>query len=93
MQKTAQAIPQRTLPSSSAQVFRSQAVPPLVRRVPAPVSASRASVNIRYLEQSPIRVRGTVSGRHYDFSGAHPIQSVDDRDASWLLNTRFFRRA
>lgn len=52
---------------------------------------SRASV--RYLEKSPIRVRGLVTGMSYEFSGSHPVQQVDSRDAPSLLNTRFFRRA
>jgi hypothetical protein len=54
---------------------------------------AQSSISIRYLENSPIRVRGLVSGMSYDFSGAAPIQQVDARDASSLLNTRFFRRA
>lgn len=58
-----------------------------------PTSLAQSSISIRYLENSPIRVRGLVSGMSYDFSGAAPIQQVDARDASSLLNTRFFRRA
>lgn len=54
---------------------------------------SQSSISIRYLETSPIRVRGLVSGMNYEFSGSHPVQQVDARDASSLLNTRFFRRA
>jgi len=48
---------------------------------------------VRYLEQSPIRVRGLYSGRFYEFSGQHPVQGVEVRDAASLLGTRFFRRA
>lgn len=48
---------------------------------------------VRYVKNSPIRVRGPVTGRYYEFSGSRPVQSVDARDASSLLNTRFFRRA
>ena len=59
----------------------------------APLSVPQSSVSVRYLEKSPIRVRGLVSGKSYQFSGAAPIQQVDARDASALLNTRFFRRA
>jgi hypothetical protein len=29
----------------------------------------------------------------YYFSGAQPLQAVDERDAAALLQTRFFRRA
>jgi hypothetical protein len=51
-----------------------------------------SSVSVRYLENSPIRVRGLVSGMCYEFSGSRAVQQVDARDASSLLNTRFFRR-
>ena len=60
---------------------------------PAPISSSRSSISVRYLEKSPIRVRGLVSGIGYEFSASRPVQQVDARDASSLLNTRFFRRA
>jgi hypothetical protein len=55
---------------------------------PVPLSA----VSIRYVAASPIRVRGPVTGRHYEFSASNPVQSVDTRDASSLLQTRVFRR-
>jgi hypothetical protein len=58
-----------------------------------PLSVQQPSVSVRYLETSPIRVRGLVSGRSYEFSSAAPVQQVDARDATSLLNTRFFRRA
>ncbi len=51
-----------------------------------------SSVTLQYLENSPIVVRGPVTGRQYEFSGARPVQSVDARDAEALLRTRFFRR-
>lgn len=57
------------------------------------ISAPYSSVNVSYLESSPIRVRGSVSGKYYEFSGSHPVQLVDARDAASLLGTRFFRRA
>ena len=38
-------------------------------------------------------VRGNATGRFYEFSGEHPVQSVDSRDAPALLATRFFRAA
>ena len=43
------------------------------------------------LETSPVRVRGPVTGRQYNFSGSHPVQAVDSRDATALVRTRFFR--
>jgi len=62
-------------------------------RAPTPISVAQSSISLRYLENSPIRVRGSVSGKYQEFSGSHPVQLVDARDASSLLNTRFFRRA
>ncbi len=50
-------------------------------------------MSLRYVEQAPVFVRGPVSGRRYEFSGARPIQSVDARDAEALLRIRFFKRA
>jgi len=64
------------------------------RRIPAaaPAPVPSSSVAIRYLEKSPIRVRGPVTGRYYDFSGSRSVQVVDSRDAPPLLRTRFFRQ-
>jgi hypothetical protein len=62
-------------------------------QAPTPISIPHASIRVRYLENSPIRVRGLVSGMRYEFSGSRPVQQVDPRDVSSLLNTRFFRRA
>jgi hypothetical protein len=56
-------------------------------------STPPASISLRYLDNLPIRVRGLVSGTSYEFSNSRPVQPVDSRDASSLLNTRFFRRA
>ncbi len=54
--------------------------------------AQNYSVRLRYLENSPILVRGPATGREYRFSRANPDQPVDARDAEALLRTRFFRR-
>ena len=59
----------------------------------ATTATPHASISLRYLDNSPIRVRGLVSGKSYEFSNSRPVQPVDARDASSLLNTRFFRRA
>jgi hypothetical protein len=67
-----------------------QRIPP---QAATPVSTQQPSIRVRYVETSPIRVRGPVSDMSYEFSGTAPIQQVDARDAVSLLNTRFFRRA
>ena len=80
-----QTIPPPPLVNAQTRSFQPQAVTTTASRHP--------SVGIRYLETSQIRVRGLVSGMFYEFSGSRPVQQVDARDASSLLNTRFFRRA
>jgi hypothetical protein len=62
-------------------------------RVAPPAADPQTSVQLYYLETSPIRVQGLSTGRSYEFSGSERVQSVDARDASSLLNTRYFRRA
>jgi hypothetical protein len=48
-------------------------------------------VALRYLERSPVLVRGPATGRQYAFSGERPVRPVDKRDAATLSRTRFFR--
>ena len=108
VQRTARSIPQLNSGNSPANPVRAQpavtrtapgyplAIPQTrsVRpQAPAPVSMPQSSISVRYLEASPIRVCGLISGKMYDFSGPAPVQQVDVRDASSLLGTRFFRRA
>ena len=49
------------------------------------------SVRLLYTERSLIRVRGSATGKEYEFSGAAPLQNIDSGDASALLATRFFK--
>ncbi len=88
--------------NSRSQAVRTQPSMPLpAGNVSSPTPASPLTaasptsqfVGLRYVESSPIRVRGLVSGVSYEFSGTRAVQEVDVRDASSLLNTRFFRRA
>ena len=69
-------------------------------KAPAPAQTSPSGralegsvITISYLERAPLRVRGLATGRAYEFSASNPHCEVDARDASALLNTRFFRRA
>jgi hypothetical protein len=61
-------------------------------RVIHPQSGAHSSVAIRYVGSSPLRVRGPVTGRQYEFSGSQPVHSIDTRDAALLLRTRLFRQ-
>lgn len=76
-------------PSSVLRTPISRAQPALAGRVeitPLP------TIRLRYLQTSPVRVRGLVSGVCYEFSGSSPVQDVDARDSTSLVHTRFFRR-
>ena len=84
-QPSGQRGPQTTLSGPSGQIARAPVV--------LAVSSFRPRMNIRYLGSSPIRLKGSVSGRYYQFSVACPVQPLDSRDAASLLNTRVFRRA
>lgn len=65
---------------------------PVQKREPAQPPIGWPSVGLRYLEKSPIRVRGPATGKEYDFSAANPVRAVDRRDAESLLRTRFFAK-
>jgi hypothetical protein len=78
--------PMQTAPSNvGPHASRAQAV--------AGNQPATGSVSVRYLEHPSIVVRGPATGRQYAFSGTNPVQSVDARDASAFMHTRFFRRA
>jgi hypothetical protein len=79
-----------TSPSPAASLVEQARQPASAPPAQAPRQAER---KIRYTERSRVRVRGNATGRHYEFSGADPVQSVDARDAPALLSTRFFRVA
>jgi len=56
----------------------------------AAASLGHAQQKLRYRERSRIVVLGPATGRHYEFSAAQPVQSVDPRDTLALLRTGFF---
>ena len=107
-QWTTPSAPPYTAGNSRAQAVQTQSSAPATMQTVSSVNAQirsvqphaataiatqHPSISVRYLENSPIRVHGLVSGGWYEFSGARAIQQVDARDAASLLNTRFFRRA
>jgi len=57
-----------------------------------PPQSPYSSVMLEYLQSSPVKVRGPVSGREYEFSGTKRIQYVTAVDASPLVRSGFFRR-
>lgn len=56
-------------------------------------SSTQNSVLIRYLQSSPLYVRGAVTGRQYLFSLSQPVLAVDTRDVENFLKSRAFRMA
>lgn len=84
-QLSGQRGPQTTFSSLPGQIARA----PIVLAV----SSFRPRMNIRYLGSSPIRLKGSVSGRYYQFSVARPLQPLDSRDAASLLKSHLFHRA
>lgn len=50
------------------------------------------SVRLRYTMALPITIRGSASGREYQFSAHQSIQLVELRDAAELLQSRMFRQ-
>jgi len=93
---TQENVKQTTLRSNSIATSAPAAARPVKdlthRASVAQTPAGWSSVGLRYLEKSPIRVRGPATGRQYEFSAVNSVQSVDARDAESLLNTRFFAK-
>ncbi len=65
----------------------------MIRRPRAEGGAGHGGGGVRvvYLGQNSIRVRGTFSGRIYQFSPGSRLAWVDAQDSRVLLRTRFFR--
>jgi hypothetical protein len=85
--------PYYSSPSATQGTNNSRPTPGTDQPGPRWTGPAHGSVTLRYLESSPILVQGPATGRHYHFSGAHPLQSVDACDAEPLLRTQFFRRS
>jgi hypothetical protein len=69
-------------------------------RLPAPAPSPATApeprsetVRLVYITNAALRVRGTDTGRTYEFSAAHSTQVVHRRDADALLRTGLFRIA
>jgi hypothetical protein len=52
-----------------------------------------AALNLRYSGQRPVKIRGAITGRSYQFSPQEPVQPVELKDAVFLLAGRSFRIA
>ena len=67
--------------------------PQVTRPRPPAAAAAPKQLLLRYTESAPVLITGAVTGKRYQFSSAHALQQVDERDAASLLQTAFFRRA
>ena len=93
MQEDLNRTPPRSNSIATPSPAAATSVPNPVQNVrPAQPPGGGSSVGLRYLEKSPIRVRGPATGRQYEFSAANPIRLIDARDAESLLRTRFFAK-
>ncbi len=91
-----EALKQPALPKrqEGPTVTHSLKVYPKENKAGAPPPISQAGMTpLRYIEQSPVQVRGNATGNIYRFSGGSPVQMIDRRDAEALLKTRFFKPA
>jgi hypothetical protein len=59
---------------------------------PSPISPGPREIAVRYLKAAPVRARGLITGRSYEFSGTQSLANVDARDVPALLNTGLFAR-
>lgn len=53
-------------------------------------SSREFRLNLKYLGQSRLELRGTTTGELYRFSTDMPVQPVDLRDAKFLLASPLF---
>jgi hypothetical protein len=68
------------------------ATPPQAPPAPfVPARATQAGLGLAYVKDSPIQVRGPITGRAYGFAGGE-TREVEARDAAALLRTGLFRR-
>jgi hypothetical protein len=58
----------------------------------APAGTTSSEMALRYLRAAPVRVRGLITGRTYEFSGPQSVALIDPRDVPGLQNTGLFRR-
>ena len=50
-----------------------------------------APVDLHYLAQRSVQVRGPITGRLYSFSAEDRVRAIDRRDVVGLLRTGLFR--
>lgn len=52
--------------------------------------SDRLMVKLRYLGKSSVALRGAITRDLYQFSEFVPVQTIDRRDARYLLATKLF---
>ena len=56
------------------------------------VTPDSTAIKLLYRGQYSVQIRGSVTGRVYQFPKSEPVQLVDARDATALMQTRMFRQ-
>lgn len=88
-----------TAPRVSPSASNGAHVPAVLGQNPTGTNPSLSEVRTSFpptappFEAATKRVRGPVTGRWYEFSGAQPPQVMDPRDGSALLRSGLFGRA
>jgi hypothetical protein len=70
---------------------RAVAAPPRRLATTSADATGTASVNLHYVAQRPVQVRGPITGRLYSFSAEDRVRAIDRRDVVGLLRTGLFR--
>jgi hypothetical protein len=83
-----------TAPPSSHRAARAASpAPQPAAGAPANSPGAFPTVPLRYHEATEVQLHGPVSGRAYRFSGDHPLQAVDARDAAIFIRYAAFKPA
>lgn len=62
------------------------------REIKSGGTPGEGAVKLLYRGNTPIQIRGTFTGFVYDFPRPNTVQTVDQRDAAIILQTRLFRQ-
>ncbi len=49
-------------------------------------------IMLLYYGDASMQIRGSATGHLYQFSRPHPVQTVDPRDATQMMQSRLFRQ-
>jgi hypothetical protein len=83
-------------PRASTAFQKDMSSVPKVSALPAQASGKPEALypvtRLRYVKTAPLRVRGAITGRLYEFSSARSVQTVNAADGPALLRSGLFRQ-